>query len=1027
MSATRINIDTVYQALKASSSQDDADQRKLGEEQLNTLKILPGFHNILQNVYLNPYFPLSVRCFAATYLKNGIMEFWNKSSANGINDDEKAQIRSHLFDLVKEPNKLLNTEIAGIITRIAMFDFPDRWPSMFTDVCHLVDSAQAMGNIVLLNNLLSILNEVAQGSSALRTCASRTASRTAVPDLIKVTGQIYLQSTQKWMHSIDLGSMEVGYMALKVTGKILADGYSNCSHSDEPKNFFKNTVEHFQEFVRMYDKQPTKAVAEHIHELGKMYIDIVERQPVPFLMMPDTLQLIQSYLSIIKSKAGMIQQVDSADEDVDIVELWEKIIIQDLTLLSKVVKSFCLNHKPTFDSDKSIFGRGIQKSYDDTNPIIQLMEKSLFTPEIINSIVDILLTSYFKLTPRDLENWRSNPEEWKTYGFGDFWRPHQVRPRAEELFTDLLANFKDIVGPSLLKFMEKAGQSDDLLVRDVAYNAFAIATASRFQTINFDENIKFDEMLVQTLVPQGFQTDSNLCNIIRGRIAIIISECVSAKCSNETQIEIYKLLDHFLNPTDPLNDKVVKVYACKALNFTIDEWNTRISDFLPYLPRIFKRMFELLTKDLTLIKSKTIVLQALCAIIDRVKRSIAPYTDLIMQALSSLWDEAGDDCQMKSVILCTLANLIKSSGENSSKYYLLAIPMLKESVDRDNELFYSLLENALPLWVVLVEHAPAINEYLLQLLPDLSGLIDYETDLLTNEMKIVESYVLLDSEYVLQHYGQAIFERFAEHLPEMSGTGASVMNGSLDLIFQKNGSEIMDYGKGILVGSGLFATLISVLLDENSTSSYTCVEILSNFSRLAHANASAFVQCVATAGIPTAYKEQHPDLPAVAENDTVGVVLDFWLGKFDNMGHPRQRKLNALGLASLVRTSHDSVMRQFQNITVFWSQVLDEVHESGEGDAEVYYTDYETGYPMSVRGARNEDEADELEGKYEPVSPNSVRKLALFQMDPVYTVCLKDYINVVLADVGARSAGHAKILLTTSDPALMNSLSGVFK
>jgi len=68
MSATRINIDTVYQALKASSSQDDADQRKLGEEPLNTLKILPGFHNILQNVYLNPYFPLSARCFAATYL-----------------------------------------------------------------------------------------------------------------------------------------------------------------------------------------------------------------------------------------------------------------------------------------------------------------------------------------------------------------------------------------------------------------------------------------------------------------------------------------------------------------------------------------------------------------------------------------------------------------------------------------------------------------------------------------------------------------------------------------------------------------------------------------------------------------------------------------------------------------------------------------------------------------------------------------------------------------------------------------------
>lgn len=237
----------------------------------------------------------------------------------------------------------------------------------------------------------------------------------------------------------------------------------------------------------------------------------------------------------------------------------------------------------------------------------------------------------------------------------------------------------------------------------------------------------------------------------------------------------------------------------------------------------------------------------------------------------------------------------------------------------------------------------------------------------------------------------------------------------------------MNYGERLLVDSGLFTTLLAMLSDEKKLSPNTCVKILGSFSRLAYANAGAFVHYVEAIGIPTAYKEQHPDLPAVAENDTVGVVLDFWLGKFDNMGHPRQRKLNALGLTSLVRTGHASVMRRLQDIMVIWSQVLDEVHESGEGDAEVYYTDYETGYPMSVRGARNEDEADELEGKYEPVSPNSVRKLALFQMDPVYTVCLKDYINVVLADVGARSAGHAKILLTTSDPALMNSLSGVFK
>ncbi|KAF5109759.1 hypothetical protein DV453_001365 [Geotrichum candidum] len=1013
MSATQITLDTVYQALEAASSQNDADQRKVGEEQLKAWEIIPGFHSFLQNVYLNTSFPLPVRWIAAIYLKNGLMRYWRKTASNGINDDEKAQIRLHLFELAKEPNKSLNTQNALIVAKIAKFDFPREWPSLFADVCNLVASAQATGNIIELNNLLSTLNQIVKTLSVSRFGTGRTGFQAAASDLVKVTGQIYLQSTQQWMQSIDLASMEVGYMALKVTGKVLAEGYANCSRSEEARVFFKHSVEHFQGFVRIYDKQPIELIAKHIRTLGKIYTHIFERQPVSFLMMPDALQLIQSYLSIVQSKAGILQQVGSADEDEDIVEFWEKIVVQGLTLLRKVITLF---HK----NGVSTIRYRTQDDKEEAKQAFEFLEKSLFTPEIINSIVDLLLTSYFKLTPRDLENWRSEPEEWIIEQMNDSWE-YQARPCAEQVFTDLLANFKDIVGPSLLTFMEKAGQSDDLLVRDVAYNAFAIASASPF------ENINFDEMLVHGFVPQGFQTGSNVHSVIRRRIAIIISEWVSVQCSDESRIEIYKLLDHFLDPTDPLNDKVVRLYACQALRYTIDEWNTKIPDFLPYLPRILERMFELLAKDLTLIESKKFVLQVLSVIVDRVERSIAPYTDLIMQVLPPLWDESEDNYQMKCIILQTLANLIQSTGENSLKCYSLAIPMLKVSVDPGSELFSYLLEDALPLWVVLAENAPAINEHLLQLLPALIALIKNNTESLTDELKILESYVLLDSEYVLQHYGQAMFELFAQYLPNMSTESASLLNATLDLVFQKNGTEIMGYGERLLVGSGLFATLLAVLLDENSTSPITCVEILGSFSRLAHANPSAFVQCVATAGIPTAYKEQHPDLPAVAENDAVGVVLDFWLGKFDNMGHPRQRKLNALGLTSLVRTGHASVMRRLQDIMVIWSQVLDEVHESGEGDAEVYYTNDETSYLRSVRGARTEDEAATIAAEQELVSPETARKSALFQTDPVHTVRLKEYINAALSEVGALSADHAKFLSTALDPALIDTLSGVLK
>jgi len=123
MSTTQIALNNVYQALESASFQDNSDQRKVGEEQLNALEIIPGCHSFVLDVSLNTSFPLSVRCFAAIYLKNRIFPYLYKDKPNGIKDDVKIQIRLHLFEMVKEPNKSLNTEYAFIIANIAGSDF----------------------------------------------------------------------------------------------------------------------------------------------------------------------------------------------------------------------------------------------------------------------------------------------------------------------------------------------------------------------------------------------------------------------------------------------------------------------------------------------------------------------------------------------------------------------------------------------------------------------------------------------------------------------------------------------------------------------------------------------------------------------------------------------------------------------------------------------------------------------------------------------------------------------------------------
>lgn len=47
-SSQQLTVEGVYQALNAASSQDDAQQRKLGEDQLRIWEVLTHFHEYLQ-------------------------------------------------------------------------------------------------------------------------------------------------------------------------------------------------------------------------------------------------------------------------------------------------------------------------------------------------------------------------------------------------------------------------------------------------------------------------------------------------------------------------------------------------------------------------------------------------------------------------------------------------------------------------------------------------------------------------------------------------------------------------------------------------------------------------------------------------------------------------------------------------------------------------------------------------------------------------------------------------------------------
>lgn len=61
-----------------------------------------------------------------------------------------------------------------------------------------------------------------------------------------------------------------------------------------------------------------------------------------------------------------------------------------------------------------------------------------------------------------------------------------------------------------------------------------------------------------------------------------------------------------------------------------------------------------------------------------------------------------------------------------------------------------------------------------------------------------------------------------------------------------------------------------------------------------------------------------------------GEVLDKWMDKFDNIGHPQTRKLHCIGLTSLLSTRNLTVLAKLPNIMAIWIDVLAEANDSEE-------------------------------------------------------------------------------------------------
>ncbi|KAA8916257.1 hypothetical protein TRICI_001539 [Trichomonascus ciferrii] len=907
-----MDAQSIVSCLEGAGSAEAA-VRTSSEAQLRKFEDEPGFHALLQGLYLDRGVPEQVRWQAAIYFKNSINSHWRKTSTKPIGDEEKQEIRSRLFNVADEKNKRIGDQNAAAAARIARMDFPRDWPSLMEDIYKVVEHAERSGDVVSRFNCCKILYHVVKTLSMAKLGQTRPRMQAQVgPFMTLLTGS-YESLVNSWLQSGDNEAMELSVMELKCLSRLLVEGYEHCNRDDAARRFFSISANHFTQFLALYSSSwPSDVLAKHVKVLGKMYISLIDRQSSAFVLMDQaTLSVLETTISLLEDKTKLFHD-NNSQMDEENFTFWEGTLVRGLMLIDNLIKlkhgSISMRHRTEEDREEA------KRAVDILNNVV-------FSEELLVRIVETLLLYCMRLQTRDLEMWHSDPEEFFILELRDSWE-FQLRSSGAKVFGDLLANFGEQMVPKIISYLNMAldsnNQEIDILQKDCALQAFQMSSFA------LSEQVDFDQVFPNGIVPLAhLQGDRNL-RIIRRRICYVLSEWVSVKCSPENRVLGYKTLLGFLEESDELNDLVVQLEAMQAIRYMVDEYMFDPNGFLPYVHQVVGHLFRLL-RTVSTVEVKHELLKILSILIEQCGESLAPYADVIQQMIPQAWEEE----TLQGVVLQILANIVTIT-QNACP--TISAPILQVTLEPNNLLF----EDALPLWKSVVQVSDEPNEQVFNLVERLIEGIESSTEMLTELLEILAEYFKLSYHMVLDTYGNRLFSLFASYIPNLRAEAISVLCQSIDWLQLL--SKAAEYGP-IFQQTGFLSALISQTFEQD-TSAFTAVKVYNIVGRLAF---------------------DDPNLTWTYIEPNAEQVWNKWLERYDNIGAPKEQKLQALGITRMLYTKQQIILNSVPQIMSIWETVMDS------------------------EDSLNPDEEIEF-------STDNKKDKQILQTDPVFTISLKDEV-----------------------------------
>ncbi|XP_063036788.1 importin-11 isoform X3 [Melospiza melodia melodia] len=880
----------VLQVLTQATSQDTA-VLKPAEEQLKQWETQPGFYSVLLNIFTNHSLDVNVRWLAVLYFKNGIDRYWRRTTPHALSEEEKSTLRAGLITNFNEPVNQIATQISVLIAKVARVDCPRQWPELIPT---LVEAVKVQDDLQQHRALLTFYH-------VMKTLASKrlATDRKLFYDL---TSSIYSFACSLWNHHTDTflqqicrgdeaaaaNSLERTLLSLKVLRKLTVHGFVEPHCNAEVMGFLHAVFERLKQFLECSRIVRAESICRDRLEktiilFTKVLLDFLDQHPCSFTALIQ--RSLEFSVSYVFTEAG---------EGV----VFEQFIIQCMNLIKMIVKNYA--YKPS-------------KNIEDSSPETleaHNIKAAFFTFPTLMEICKRLVTHYFLLTKEELAMWEEDPESFTVEETGgDSWK-YSLRPCMEVLFIDIFHEYNQTLTPVLLDMVHSLQGSTNventsaILIKDAVYNAVGLAAYELFDSVDFDQWFK-NQLLAE------LQVSHDRYKPIRRRVIWLIGQWIPVKFQSDLRPILYEAIRNLLQD----RDLVVRIETATTLKLTVDDFEFRTDQFLPYLESMFTLLFQLL-QEVTQCDTKMHVLHVLSCVIERVNMQIRPYVGCLVQYLPQLWKQSEEHNMLRCAILTTLIHLVRGLGADSQNLYPFLLPVIQLSTDVSQPPHVYLLEDGLQLWLVTLENSPYLTPELLRIFQNMSALLELSSENLKNCFKIINAYIFLSSSEFLEMYAADLCRSFCELLKDITIEGQVQVLKVVENVLKVNP----------VLGPQMFQPLLpSVFRGIIEGERYPVVmsTYLGIMGRVLLQNARFFSLLLSQMACELGQES----------DQILGNMIEMWVDRMDNITQPERRKLSALALLSLLPSLNSVIQDKFCGI----------INISVEGLNDVMTEDPETG------------------------------------------------------------------------------------